>query len=129
MQAVSEIAAKRSEIAATGAQLAFVHMGNEEQAQKFFSKFGLEGEHRVSDPGRELYLAFSLQRGTLTQLFGWKVWKRELRERVMLTNGIGKIIGDSFQLPGVFLIQHAEILKAFRHESVADKVDYVTLAK
>lgn len=129
MQAVSEIATKRSEIAATGTQLAFVHMGNEEQAQKFFSKFGLNDEHRVSDPGRELYGSFSLQRGRLTQLFGWKVWKRELRERVMLTNGVGKVIGDSFQLPGVFLIQHSEILKAFRHESVADKVDYVTLAK
>jgi hypothetical protein len=129
MQAVSEIATRRSEIAATGTQLAFVHMGNEEQAQKFFSKFGLNDEQRVSDPGRELYRAFSLQRGTVTQLFGWKVWKRELRERVMLTNGIGKIIGDSFQLPGVFLIQRSEILKAFRHESIADKVDYVTLAK
>jgi hypothetical protein len=129
VQAVSEIAAKRSEIAATGAQVAFVHMGTEEQAQRFFSRFGLEDVHRVSDRGREIYRAFLLQRGTLWQLFGWRVWKRELRERVMLKNGIGKIIGDSFQLPGVFLIQHSEILKAFRHESVADKVDYVTLAK
>jgi len=129
VQAVSEIATKLSEIAATGAQLAFVHMGTEEQAQKFFSRFGLSNEHRVSDRGRELYRAFLLKRGTLKQLFGWKVWKRELRERVMLTNGMGKVIGDSFQLPGVFLIHHSEILKAFRHESVADKVDYVTLAK
>jgi hypothetical protein len=129
MQAVSEIATKRSEINATGAQVAFVHMGTEEQAQRFFSRFGLDDVHRVSDRGRDLYRTFLLKRGTLRQLFGWKVWKRELRERVMLKNGIGKIIGDSFQLPGVFLIQHSEILKAFRHESVADKVDYVTLAK
>lgn len=104
-------------------------MGTEEQAQRFFSRFGLDDEHRISDRERHLYRAFSLKRGTLRQLFGWRVWKRELRERVMLTNGIGKIIGDSFQLPGVFLIHHSEILKAFRHESVADKVDYVTLAK
>jgi hypothetical protein len=128
MQAVSEISRKRAEIAATGAQLAFVHMGTAEQAQKFFSKFGLQDEHRFSDPTQSLYREFSLKRGTVTQLFGWKVWKRELRDRVMLTNGLGKIIGDSFQLPGVFLIHHSEVIKAFRHESVADHVDWVQMA-
>ncbi len=129
MQAVSEIRDKRSEIAATGAQLAFVHMGSEEQAQKFFSKFGLQDEQRVSDPGQSIYGEFSLQRGRLGQLFGWKVWKRELRDRVMLKNGISKVIGDSFQLPGVFLIHHSEVLKTFRHESVADEVNWVEMAR
>jgi len=126
---MSEIRKRRSEIAATGAQLAFVHMGSEEQAQKFFSKFALNGEARVSDPQQRLYKTFSLSRGTLTQLFGLKVWKREFRDRIMLTYGIGKIIGDSFQLPGVFLIHHSEVLKAFRHESVADEVDFVAMAR
>jgi peroxiredoxin len=129
VQAVSEISKKRSEIAGTGAQLAFIHMGTEEQAQKFFSKFGLENEHRVSDPEQSLYRQFELSRGTVAQLFGWKVWKRELRERVMLTNGIGKVMGDSFQLPGVFLIHHSQVIKAFRHESVADQVNWVQMAK
>ena len=129
MAAVAEISKKRSDIAATGTQLAFVHMGNEQQATKFFTRFGLNDEHRVSDPEQKLYKSFSLQRGSLAQLFGLKVWKREFRDRIMLTHGMGKIIGDSFQLPGVFLIQHSEILKAFRHESVADKVDYVGMTK
>jgi len=129
MAAVSEISKKRSEIAATGTQLAFVHMGNETQATKFFTRFGLNDEARVSDPEQMLYKTFSLRRGSFAQLFGLKVWKREFRERIMLTHGMGKIIGDSFQLPGVFLIQHSEILKAFRHESVADQVDYVGMAK
>ena len=126
---MSEIRKKRSEIAATGTQLAFVHMGNEAQAQKFFSKFALNGEPRVSDPQRRIYKIFSLRRGTLTQLFGLKVWKREFRDRIMLTYGVGKVIGDSFQLPGVFLVHHSEVLKAFRHESVADEVDYVGMAR
>ena len=47
----------------------------------------------------------------------------------MLTYGIGKVIGDSFQLPGVFLVHHGEIVKAFRHESVADEVDYAAMAR
>jgi hypothetical protein len=46
----------------------------------------------------------------------------------MLTHGIGRAIGDSFQLPGVFLIRHSEVLKAFRHESVADDLSYVDFA-
>jgi len=126
---IAEIRKKRSEIAATGTQLAFIHMGSEEQAQKFFSKFALNGEPRVSDPERRLYQTFSLRRATLTQLFGLKVWKREFRDRIMLTYGVGRVIGDSFQLPGVFLVHHSEVLKAFRHESVADEVDYVAMAK
>ena len=126
---MAEIRKKRSEIAATGTQLAFVHMGTEEQAQKFFSKFALNGEPRVSDPARGLYQVFSLPRGRLSQLFGLKVWKREFRDRITLTYGLGKIMGDSFQLPGVFLVHHSEILKAFRHESVADEVDYAGMAR
>lgn len=129
MAEVAEIAKKREQIAATGTQLAFVHMGNETQATKFFTRFGLNEEHRVSDPEQKLYRIFALQRGTLRQLFGLKTWRRGLGERIMLTYGIGKIIGDSFQLPGVFLIHHSEILKAFRHETVADEVDYMAMAK
>jgi len=126
---VAEIRKKRSEIAATGTQLAFVHMGTEEQAQKFFSKFGMNGEPRVSDPARDLYRIFSLPRGRLSQLFGLRVWRREFRDRITLTYGLGKIMGDSFQLPGVFVVHHSEILKAFRHESVADEVDYVGMTR
>ena len=129
MAAVTDIGKRRAEIATTGTQLAFVHMGSEEQAHKFFTKFALQDEHRVSDPGRQLYQAFSLQRGRLNQLFGLKFWKREIRDKIMLTHGVGKVIGDSFQLPGVFLIHRSEVLKAFRHESVADEVDYVQMSK
>ena len=129
MAAMAEMRKKRSEIDATGTQLAFVHMASEEQARKFFARFGLDQEHRVSDPERNLYKAFSLQRGRLGQLFGLKVWKRELRDRIMRNYGIGRIIGDSFQLPGVFLIHHSEVLRAFRHDTVADEVDYVGMAR
>ncbi|HJW99656.1 MAG TPA: AhpC/TSA family protein [Terriglobales bacterium] len=129
MAAMAEISKKRSEIAATGTQLAFVHMGTEAQAQKFFSKFSLNGEHQVSDPQQKLYKTFSLSRGKLSQLFGLRVWKRGFRDRIMLTYGVGRVIGDSFQLPGVFLVHHSEILKAFRHETVADEVDYLAMAR
>ena len=126
---MSEIRDKRSEIAATGTQLAFVHMGTEGQAQKFFSRFNLDDEPRVSDPSRQLYKTFSLRRGTLSQLFGLKVWKREFRDRITLTYGVGRVIGDAFQLPGVFLVHHSEVLRAFRHESVADEVDYAGMTR
>jgi len=104
-------------------------MGSEEQAHKFFTKFALQDEHRISDPERQLYQAFSLQRGRLSQLFGLKFWKREIRDKIVLTHGVGKVIGDGFQLPGVFLIHRSEVLKSFRHDSVADEVDYVQMSK
>lgn len=104
-------------------------MGSEEQALKFFTRLGVQDEHRVSDPERKLYRAFSLQRATLSQLFGLRVWKREVRDRIYLTHGIGRIVGDSFQLPGVFLVHRSQIIKAFRHESVADEADYVQMTK
>ena len=104
-------------------------MGKEEQAQKFFTKLGAQDEHRVSDPEKRLYQAFSLQRGKFGQLFGLRIWKREIRDRMYLTYGVGRIIGDSFQLPGVFLVHHSEVIKAFRHDSIADEVNYVEMAK
>lgn len=128
MAAVADIAKKRDQIAVTGTQLAFVHMGNETQATKFFTRFGLNEEHRVSDPEQKLYRNFSLRRGLFHQLFSGKVWRRGFRDRIVLTYRFGKIMGDSFQLPGVFLIHHSEILKAYRHETVADEVDYVGMA-
>ena len=120
---------KRPEIAALGTQVAFVHMGREDVAAQFFAKFGAEQEHRVSDPRRELYAAFSLRSGTFNQLFGLQVLKREIRDRMYLTYGIGKVVGSISQLPGAFLIHHSQVVKAFRHDSVADEVDYVAMAK
>jgi hypothetical protein len=39
-----------------------------------------------------------------------------------------KIIGDPRQMPGVFLVDRGKIVRAVRHESAADRVDFADMA-
>src|SRR5215813_6771919 len=125
---MTEISTKRSSIIAKGTQLAFVHMSNEEQAGKFFASYGLEGAERVSDPQRRLYKLFKLVQGGLPQFLSWKILKRMFVAGIVNGHGLGKLAGDAFQMPGVFLIQDSRILRAFVHRTVADRPNYVEIA-
>jgi len=126
-EALADLAAKRKEIEAQGARLALVHMGSEEQGAQFFKKYGLEKVPRVSDPDRALYRAFGLPRGSLGDLFGPKVWWRGFEAGILGRHGVGMLVGDGFQMPGVFLIFHGEVIRSYRHLSAADRPDYLAL--
>ena len=125
---MAEISKKRSSIIAKGTQLAFVHMSNEEQAGRFFASYGLEGAERVSDPQRKLYKLFRLVQGGLPQFLSWRILRRMFVAGVINGHGLGKLAGDAFQMPGVFLIQDSRILRAFVHRTVADRPNYVEMA-
>ncbi len=127
-EALSDLSVQREAIARTGTQLVVVHMAEEDQASEFFEKYDLEDLPRISDPNRTLYRAFGLARGSLSALFGPKVWIRGIEAGIIKQHGIGPQAGDGFQLPGVFLIFHGEVLRTFRHQSAADRPDYVSLA-
>ena len=103
-------------------------MSEETKAAEVFAHYHLEDAARFSDPSRALYRAFDLQRATLSQVFGAKVWLRGLEA---LTQGhtVGMIAGVARQMPGVFLLHNEKIIRAFRHESAADRPDYRELAQ
>lgn len=122
------MAAKRQAIEATGTQLAFVHMGSEKQADDFFASYGLSDVARISDPSAELYQAFNLKRGGLREIFNLKVWTRGFEAAILKGHSVGMLVGDGFQMPGVFLVHRGQILREFRHETVADLPDYESLA-
>jgi hypothetical protein len=63
----------------------------------------------------------------VAQIVGPAVW---LRGAAAMARGhlAGAIVGDTLQMPGVFLVRDGEILKAFRHEHTSDVPDYVELA-
>ena len=126
---MTEISKKRSSIIAKGTQLAFVHMSNEELASKFFTGYRLEDAERVSDPQRKLYKLFKLVQGGLPQFLTWRILKRMFVAGVINGHGLGKLAGDAFQMPGVFLIQHSKVLRAFVHRTVADQPNYTELAQ
>lgn len=126
-EALADLAARRKEIEANGARLTLVHMGSEEHGAKFFAKYGLQDVPRVSDPERALYRAFGLPRGSFGDLFGPKVWWRGFQAGILGRHGVGMLVGDGFQMPGVFLIFHGEVLRSYRHVSAADRPDYLAL--
>ena len=126
-EALSDLAKSRPAIDSSGTQLLLVHMGSEEQAAEFFARYNMDDVPRISDPKCALYRGFGLSRGSLGALFGPKVWTRGLQAGLANKHGAGTQIGDGFQMPGVFLIFYGEVLRTFRHQSAADRPDYVAL--
>jgi hypothetical protein len=126
-EALADLAARRKEIEAQGTRLTLVHMGSEEHGAKFFARYGLQNVPRVSDPERALYRAFGLPRGSLGDLFGPRVWWRGFQAAILGLHGVGMLNGDGFQMPGVFLLFHGEVLRSYRHLSAADRPDYLAL--
>ena len=108
--------------------MVFVHMADENYASKYFANYGLEDTHRISDPTCALYQAFSLKRASFKQVFGIKSWLRGLYAFVGKVHGIGKLVGDGFRMPGVFLIHQKQIHQSFRHQTAADIPPYQELA-
>lgn len=128
-EALAELKELRPRIEEAGTGLAFVHMSAEPDAQGFFDSYELGDLPRFSDPDCRLYRAFELKRGGWRELFGWKVWSRGLRAGLLGGHGVGAIDGDSFRMPGVFLIRDGRIVKEYRHASAADRPNYLDLAR
>jgi hypothetical protein len=126
-EALADLATRRASIEATGTQIILVHMGREETAEAILQKHNLADVPRVWDPKLSLYRAFGLEKGSLAQLFGPRVWLRGFKAGFLGKHGIGGADGDVTQMPGVFLVFHGEIIKSYRHQSAADRPDYVAL--
>jgi hypothetical protein len=103
-------------------------MGTDSQARTFFERYGLGDVAQISDPDCILYRSFGLRRGTLSQLFGPRVWRRGFDAGIRAGHGIGRLVGDGFQMPGVFLVFQGRVVRSFRHESAADRPNYVDIA-
>jgi peroxiredoxin len=124
-EALADLSAQRHEVEAAGAVIVLAHMGEPTFGRDFFSKYGLADLHQISDPGQGLYRAFGLPKGNLWMLFGPKVWVRGLDAAILKRHGVGRLAGDGFQMPGLFMIFHGQILRSYRHQSAADRPDYV----
>lgn len=126
-EALSDVAARREELERRGTTIVLVHMSDDSSARDFFRGYGLDDLPRISDPDRSLYRAFGLSRGRLVQLFGPYVWYRGLIAAIA-GHGLGALAGDGFQMPGAFLVHRGRIVRAFRHQSAADRPDYDAIA-
>jgi len=127
-EALDDLARQRHELEAQGTRLVLVHMSPPVPGTQFLARYQLDGVPHISDPELTLYRAFGLGRGSLLDLFGPKVCWRGV-DALFRGHGIGWLQGDGFQMPGVFLLFHGEIIRSFRHQSAADRPDYLALVR
>jgi peroxiredoxin len=123
-QAMDELSAKKGELNYLGNELVFVHMAANDVADSYFKTFNLEGVQHISDPDCRFYAAFGLVKGSFTQLFGLHTWIRGFSNASKYGNEMGKHLGDSFQMPGAFMLFEGEIRDKHIHKFASDKPDY-----
>ena len=128
-RAISDVADLQQELADRGVRPVFVHLGPPEIAKAHFDYYGLSDVERVHDPVGAVYRhpAFALSRQhwllqTLNPAVFWAWLKRAL-----VKHGIGMIQGDGNQMPGIFFLKDATIVRRFVHRTIADEPDYLGL--
>ena len=127
-EAMADVALARAEIESAGASIVFVHNGSRDQAEAWFSKYGLGGTAQISDPGLEHYAAFGLGQTELLSLVDPRVWVRGAS--CARSHGFGPQSPAMMrQLPGAFVVQGGGVLASYRHESPSDRPDYVRLVR
>jgi hypothetical protein len=104
-------------------------MGQEGAQSGMFAGYELDDVDRCSDPQCEIYNAFQLPRGRFRQLLGPRIWWRGFLAAIVNRHGFGRLIGDGFQMPGVFLLEHSSIIAEYRHQTAADRPDYAGLVR
>lgn len=125
-QAIDDFAKVRKQFEAGGHSLAIVHMGDNDDAS-LFMKYKMDDVDRFSDPQCELYRHFELALGTASQLFGPVVWARGFKAAIIDGYGFGGLVGNGFQMPGVFVLQDSKIIHGIRLESAAERPDFGSL--
>ena len=128
-EALADISKRREDIESTGTRIVFVHMASNELAERYFNRYNLEGATHISDPECNYYQAFGLVKGNLTQLFGLQTFIRGFESSVFEGHGLGPLLGDGFEMPGIFVIQEGEIKESFIHKLASDRPNYIELAK
>lgn len=128
-KAIGDVAELRGEFAKRGVRPVFVHLGPPELAKVYFEYYGLNDVERVSDPEAAVYRhpVFALSRmNPLWHLVNPVVWAGWLKGAIF-KHGIGKIEGDGHQMPGIFFLRGAKIVRRFVYRTIADEPDYLKL--
>ena len=126
-EALADIQRKKVMIEGEGTRLVFVHPGEEEQAQAFFQKAGLQEEHRISDPNGIMYNAFGLEKAAFPGKTGGRFWIQRLAS-LLPVPAANTLMGSGAQMPGIFLINEGEIVKSYRRGQATERPDFVSLA-
>lgn len=126
-EALHDLADLKPKLDAAKIQLIFVHMASDAEASTFFIDFGLNDAVHISDPECKLYSQFGLAKGTFTQLMGLRTWMAGFRTYKKGIKLSAKRIGDSLQMPGIFMLSNGKIAESYIHKVASDQPDYQKL--
>jgi len=104
-----------------------VHMGTAAEGKSMLANYNLENVLHVSDPTCQLYRCYQLVRGRFSQLLGPMIWWAGFKAAILQRHGVGKLVGDGFQLGGTFLVRDNQIVQAYRAISAADATPFCKL--
>ncbi len=126
-ESLSDLVQQRQNIQQHGIGITLVHMSDTREALEFFDSFGLTDISSISDPECRLYRMFGLDHGGVRELFGLKVWARGVTAGLFGGHGIGKVRGNAFQMPGVYIMHGGKLITGFQHRQASDRPDYIAL--
>ncbi len=124
-EAIADVLRDRAAIEAAGARPVLVHMGTEREGDEFLARLSASDLPRIADPRRRLHRAIGLRRGSLAELFGWRIFVRAM---AAARHGVGYPVGDPLQMPGTALLHRGRVLAVHRHRFAGERPDYASLA-
>ncbi len=127
-ETLSDLQAVRPQLSRAGVLPVVVHMGSVDQGRSMLDRYSLGDCPQISDPDSRLFRAYQLSRGGFWELLGPTVWWRGFVAAIIHRHGVGKLVGDGFQMPGTFLLHHGRLIKSHRHRSPAERIDYESFA-
>lgn len=127
-EALADLSAGGENTEKNGTRIVLVHMGTAASFASFTTSYGLGDVAAISDPERRLYRGLGLRHGKVSQLLGLRVWWRGLKS-FLAGHRPGALEGEGTQMPGVFLIHQARVLRRFIHANAADRPDDAALAQ
>jgi peroxiredoxin len=123
-EAMDELSKKKNYYHSKGIKMVFVYLSDPKEGRKYFKKFNLADQLTISDPHAALYKRFGLVRASANQLLGLSALIRGVQVGVIQGYGFNFLMGDGFQMPGVFVLHKNQIESSFVHKSISDKPNY-----
>lgn len=82
----------------------------------------------IADPEQRIYRMMGLRRGSFRQLFGLKTIGRGIGA-FFRGHGIGRPVGDPFQMPGFYLVSDGSVVKEYVSQQAGDHPDWLEFAQ
>jgi peroxiredoxin len=120
---LSELIERKHQFEKAGMSIVVVSQGTPEAAKAFCEQYA-PGLHCLCDPQRQIYRAYRIERGTLTQtVLSWRVWSGNVRVRKAKgwKPELPPVGQDAMQMSALFIIgSDGRIRLPYYYDNIAD---------